>query len=45
MKNIPNSVCPTPNGHSLPVGSLNLFLYKAKLIVRWGRKATGLEIR
>jgi hypothetical protein len=27
----------------LPVGSSNLFLYKAKPIVRWGRKATGLE--
>ena len=31
-------------GILFPVGSLNLLQYKTKPIVRWGRKATGLNL-
>jgi len=37
-------IYPAPNRWFLPVGSLKPLLYKAKPIVRWGRKATGLNI-
>ena len=43
-KNIPNSVCPAPNVHRLPVGSSNFLLHKAKYIVRWGWKARCRDI-
>ena len=43
-KSTSNCTCPAPDRHRLSIGSLKPILYKAKPIVRWGRKATGLDI-